>query len=418
MSSKRKGVTSPYITQMGHMKGHISVKSNAFSPTCKRLSSQDMVIDNMVAHTKKINSVKPRIDNSVPKAWTTSIKKKDQLRRQAMEKSSSPSTRPSSASQGRSVRPNQHRRGFSSAPVSPANMEQYVDEDSEVLSDMFAIGSPYQTPRSLQSLGDLPPRQRSLAPSGGQQAQMNKSFSISGRGSMYSTQMMQQTSSRQQSYDLLDTMATRFTEGGKSHTPRTLRTSAKSKLAQSKYYNPPKRKEKQANRPQDNEEDRPDPVRSANLDRSLRRQELHSRPVERRTEDHIKWVEEQAERVQHLNESFEEDTLGRVNQEETTLQNTDTYPGPIYSARLETMSYRSRSQNEKRMREEEEELRYLEFVTDVTNDVLNRGIYTNTVLKQVFEAHIDRNKDKLEEERMRQLMKQLQRDLAIPGDER
>lgn len=45
----------------------------------------------------------------------------------------------------------------------------------------------------------------------------------------------------------------------------------------------------------------------------------------------------------------------------------------------------------------EEELRYLEFVTDVTNDVLNRGIYTNTVLKQVFESHIERNKDKLDE---------------------
>lgn len=36
-------------------------------------------------------------------------------------------------------------------------------------------------------------------------------------------------------------------------------------------------------------------------------------------------------------------------------------------------------------------------MTDVTNDVLNRGIYTNTVLKQVFEAHIERNKDKLDE---------------------
>ena len=45
----------------------------------------------------------------------------------------------------------------------------------------------------------------------------------------------------------------------------------------------------------------------------------------------------------------------------------------------------------------EEELRYLEFVTDVTNDVLNRGIYTNSVLKQVFQSHVEKNKGRLDE---------------------
>lgn len=43
----------------------------------------------------------------------------------------------------------------------------------------------------------------------------------------------------------------------------------------------------------------------------------------------------------------------------------------------------------------EEELKYLEFVKDVTNDVLTRGIFTNTVLKRVFQYHVDKNKGQL-----------------------
>lgn len=45
----------------------------------------------------------------------------------------------------------------------------------------------------------------------------------------------------------------------------------------------------------------------------------------------------------------------------------------------------------------DEELLYLDFITGVTNDVLTRGIFTNRVLHNVFEEHIQKNKDKLSE---------------------
>ncbi|PIK53552.1 putative spermatogenesis-associated protein 7-like [Apostichopus japonicus] len=222
-SQKKHGKSSPYSANMGHMKGHVSVKSNAFSPTCKRLSSQDMVLDNMVAHSRKMHSVKSRIDNSVPKTWTSSTVKRDQLRRQVMQKGGKPS-RPSSAP----MRAN-HLGYSASAPTSPAKMDRYLDgdlsvEDFDMHLDINGDDIHYQTARSSPAY----PRHRS--------GQNNIS-----NGGRNSSQMLLR-SRVSQSHDLLDTMATRFTDSGKSHTPRFLKTAATSRLAQSKYYNPPKRR--------------------------------------------------------------------------------------------------------------------------------------------------------------------------------
>lgn len=317
-SEKKQGKKSPYSTKMGHMKGHVSVKSNAFSPTCKRLSSQDMVLDNMIAHTRKINSVKPRIDNSVPKTWTTSIIKKDQLRRQAMQTGNKPS-RPSSAQRN-------SRLGYSaSAPVSPAKLDQYLDgdlslEDFEILSDINGDDIHFRTPRSSPAY----PRNRSA----------NDTFTHGHKNR--NTSQMVLSARGNQSHDLLDTMATRFTEGGKSHTPRFLKTPAKSKLAQSKYYNPPKRKNRKSVNQMSTEEDEVTKPRvekekerkrtSSRLTRDFMKQE-ESESVDKRNEDHIRWVEEQAERVNHLHL----DEVAEMKEDHDRDTHKDL---PIYSARF------------------------------------------------------------------------------------
>ncbi|XP_067943007.1 uncharacterized protein [Watersipora subatra] len=61
----------------------------------------------------------------------------------------------------------------------------------------------------------------------------------------------------------------------------------------------------------------------------------------------------------------------------------------------------------------EEELSYLDFITEVTNDVLTRGIFTNRVLCNVFEEHVQKNKAKLDEDRMRSMLDNLREDLGI-----
>jgi len=61
----------------------------------------------------------------------------------------------------------------------------------------------------------------------------------------------------------------------------------------------------------------------------------------------------------------------------------------------------------------EEEQKYLKFISDVTTDILARGIFSNRVLKQVFEMHIERRKDHLDESRLCEMIEQLKEDLGI-----
>ncbi|KFV09515.1 Spermatogenesis-associated protein 7, partial [Pterocles gutturalis] len=64
----------------------------------------------------------------------------------------------------------------------------------------------------------------------------------------------------------------------------------------------------------------------------------------------------------------------------------------------------------------EEELLYLAFVKDLTNEILNLGLFSNRVLEHLFECHIEENKNRLDETKMRSFLNVLRADLGCsPG---
>ncbi|NXP44348.1 SPAT7 protein, partial [Heliornis fulica] len=60
----------------------------------------------------------------------------------------------------------------------------------------------------------------------------------------------------------------------------------------------------------------------------------------------------------------------------------------------------------------EEELLYLAFIEDVTNEILSLGLFSNRVLEQLFEYHIQENKNRLDESKMRHFLDVLKADLS------
>ncbi|NXI18824.1 SPAT7 protein, partial [Irena cyanogastra] len=64
----------------------------------------------------------------------------------------------------------------------------------------------------------------------------------------------------------------------------------------------------------------------------------------------------------------------------------------------------------------EEELLYLTFIEDVTNEILRLGLFSNRVLDQLFECHIEENKNHLDESKMRQMLEVLKLDLGCCQD--
>ncbi|NWW22289.1 SPAT7 protein, partial [Falcunculus frontatus] len=64
----------------------------------------------------------------------------------------------------------------------------------------------------------------------------------------------------------------------------------------------------------------------------------------------------------------------------------------------------------------EEELLYLTFIEDVTNEILRLGLFSNRVLDQLFECYIEENKNRLDEGKMRQMLDVLKSDLGCDQD--
>jgi len=61
----------------------------------------------------------------------------------------------------------------------------------------------------------------------------------------------------------------------------------------------------------------------------------------------------------------------------------------------------------------ENDQKYLKFIQEVTADVLARGIFSDRVLNKVFEGHIEKNRNELDEERMCEMIEQLKIDLGV-----
>ncbi|XP_022090858.1 spermatogenesis-associated protein 7-like [Acanthaster planci] len=410
----------PNSNLTGPLKGHVSLKSGPFATTCTRLSNQGLVQDQLNSHYKKLNKAKSCIDASPPKSMTLSVKKRDQMRRDAMMKSlksaSPASSRPSSRA---TPRPGSARQG---SPTRQVLDQSFTSAELNQLATGGHLSpSPYgQRAGTALSYRSQPDGQRTQS----RLSETNKSLRFRETSSPRMTEStrlrpdrLKQT--RPASGDILDKMSDNMlSRPEKLHTPRTLRTTAQSRLAQSKNYNKPKRPSKETLRQNGVAQDIEYEQTIRDYENGLLEEEGEEdfEDLPKRNPDHVRWVEDQAKRVEALRLGGLSREDGDVEIEEgQDLNLSRSYQRPFYSTG--NLSDRPPSRISKRMKDEEEELRYLEFVTDVTNDVLNRGIFTNKVLKQVFDSHILRNKDRLDEGRMRHLMAQLQEDLFIPNSE-
>uniref|UniRef100_A0A4X1SXF1 Spermatosis associated 7 n=1 Tax=Sus scrofa TaxID=9823 RepID=A0A4X1SXF1_PIG len=73
--------------------------------------------------------------------------------------------------------------------------------------------------------------------------------------------------------------------------------------------------------------------------------------------------------------------------------------------------------SERKIYSDEEELLYLSFIEDVTDEILKLGLFSNRFLERLFERHIKQNKHHLEEEKMRHLLHILKVDLGCISKE-
>ncbi|XP_065111168.1 spermatogenesis-associated protein 7 [Paramisgurnus dabryanus] len=355
-----------------------------------KLMNQYMIKDHMLSHYKKLYSAKAAVDCSVPKSMQCNVKYVDQKRREKLKKGTLSQSGRSDSQRSTRINSRASCSSKNSQPSVQDDAYHYLDHSvmsSPGISTSFhykqsvhpsqtayTSGSPADHFRSSSELQGY----RSPNPSWQQTGHLS---SVSQRG----YKSFQDPTQKTYSGDVLLKHSHRFTQE-KPFTPRTLKSDHKSTLLQYRYYTPPRRKDKDE--------------RSSSF--QMTQQEMYHRSTQSK-----QGFSPQSPQTFSVDHEWSDEESGSIR-----LHRTADFPQSSSRVSPEGM----RSPIMRKVTAEEEELMYLEFITDVTNEILAQGLYSDRVLKRLFERHIDMNKHRLDENKMRHLLDNLHNDLQNPPD--
>ncbi|XP_023783501.1 spermatogenesis-associated protein 7 isoform X3 [Cyanistes caeruleus] len=194
---------------------------------------------------------------------------------------------------------------------------------------------------------------------------------------------------RVRSGDILETHSEYFTRSQKPFTPRTLISDAKPFLSDYRFYTPAQR----------------------------RRKNHHKLRVEAQTQtDMISFPAADKTCVRKVT-SKQQKITSKAEDKRHTLDEHGRGVGCCQASILrETACCPHKSSLKRTVDTEEEELLYLTFIEDVTNEILRLGVFSNRVLDELFECYIEENKNRLNEGKMRQMLEVLKSDLGCCQD--
>ncbi|XP_054256728.1 spermatogenesis-associated protein 7 [Indicator indicator] len=395
----RCGPASPF-------KGHLSTKSNAFCiDSCQSLTSQYLIRDHMMVHFNKILSAKAAVDCSVPKSRLANIKLADQQRREKLKKKiarceekmsvGKTASRSSSRESGRLL-PSSFGKSFLKAEDKDslfpcARQAQYP---SGALSPYSEHGLVHSTPvryarKGSRNTSNASNSSISSSSTPRKCSGLSCNCSTDSFVSVSHSQKCQGSNCKVHSGDLLERHSEFFTDSRKPFTPRTLISGAKSFLSEYRYYTPARRKRKNHCKLYAEAQTQTDVISFPSSDKASEKTvKTEQQKITLKAEDRRYTVDEPERGTAALPHSF--------------LRQTSLYS--------------QQSSARRTVEAEEEELLYLPFIEDVTNEVLSLGLFSNRVLEQLFECHIQENKNHLDESKMRHLLDVLKADLGCsPG---
>ncbi|XP_069464668.1 spermatogenesis-associated protein 7-like [Ambystoma mexicanum] len=367
----------PKYSMMGPFRGHMSLKSSPFHPgsSCK-LSTQYIIQDHMATHYRRVLTAKAAVDSSAPNSLQTSIKYKDQKKKEQLiaavgnYKKEILRIRSTSPLYSRSVSPK--------SPRWPSN-----EQDSLILSetarDVLSTQEEEHMPIQKRSSRNTSPVaiardtvqsivRRSVSPSERSRRSMTvvpstarSTRSLLHMNSLRTKKPFQDPQTKTYSGDLIDKHSNWFSAVKKPFSPRTLKKSAKPWLSKYKYYSSPKKGSSN------------DHLSSRNAE------EYHYSPTET-----YRSLQEM-----YLKTYEDENYLKPMKQEEDGLQ-----PKRNYSHRSQLL-------------EKEEELKYLQFLLEVTEDIVTRGYCSSKVMNDVFREQLKSRRRDLDEVKMKKYFREL-----------
>uniref|UniRef100_A0A3P8XQH6 Spermatogenesis associated 7 n=2 Tax=Esox lucius TaxID=8010 RepID=A0A3P8XQH6_ESOLU len=365
----------------------------------------------MVSHYKKVYSAKAAIDASVPKSMLSSVKYNDQLQRERLRKDASRSERHPQS------HPEKSSRAYTRASCPSQNAHSRAGEEStyfDLGSSLISSQRLHTTFQAKQIVYQSQPNGGSRSPShflhaaseysygspDCQRQQSSRSCATTGTQGGYKA--FQDPVQKTYSGDLIQKHAHRFTQD-KPFTPRTLKSDSRSYLSRYRYYTPPRRKPAEDVGRSSLGLTRRETYQGSTQTKDCSSAEWDDPPQRHGTEH--EWLDTEDEsHALHLSAS------GRPH------KGNNSSSSDLFQSSYRVSPDGMKSPTMKRVSVEEEELLYLEFIADVTNEILSRGLFSDRILERVFERHIDKNKHRLCEDKMRHLLETLHNDMQSPAN--
>ncbi|XP_051941343.1 spermatogenesis-associated protein 7 [Hippocampus zosterae] len=368
-----------------------ALKSSPFSPHSSSRWAQALITDHMMSHYKRIYSAQSVIDTSVPKSLKQSVKYSDRMRQERLKKGGRPqSAHLLSHRNSRASCYSAHSRCSMQSEYRPYLCSRNSMHSAPGFSSSFhakEVPSPTKaTPKNHHhhhrphSAAELKFRNQEPTSHGRPAASY-----LCASSEPNFLKAFRDPVQKTYSGDLLEKHSQHFTQD-KPFTPKMLKSEKSSYLSSYRYYRAPGGAH---------------PV-----------QDLEDLKLEKRatTAQHTPELVEPPQEINKEHQLAEGDHTGTysITPKQQTNKNRDYDPFD-YSTRF---SFEGVNMSPSA---EDEELMYLEFINDVTEDILSRGSVSDRVLNRVIQRHIDMNLQRLDEAKMRHLLDILRNNLDEPS---
>lgn len=356
-------------------KGVYGLKSSVLQTTENNLVKQTIVKDHMRNHYRRLNGARSAVDSKPPKAMILGQKCRDRARKELaqlaytqnlLDQFDGGSTR--NTPRGRSIHSARGGQFVQSQPTTYRARSRST-ESARMVTRSLSMNGPMQNFRSKDSTnGDI----ANKLFGGGVLSQALTSMAALGK--------MTSSERNKSSADVLDKHPESFTQPEpEEHQPRLVKSDASSSLIKKReHYNPPRKTKVHP----------PKPVKT-------------NEEIPPKNENQDKQDEQLALREQ-LNRSLE--IRHNVEKKIKKAKATTTNP-PIRKQSDEVLKQYGLTEHER--------LQYVRFMREVTDAIIRNNLTTEPAIERLYEIHIDRNRDTLDERRLRGLLQALKEDLGV-----
>ncbi|XP_076979370.1 spermatogenesis-associated protein 7 isoform X2 [Tamandua tetradactyla] len=383
----RYGPPSPF-------KGHLSTKSNAAVDCSVPLSMSTSIKYADQQRREKLKKELAKYEKELKLAKTTMLANSKNNSKSLLNTLQKPSGEPQEKDDVL-IREVNEFPSFARSPVLSA--ERLLQLGLPKSSKVLVNGSEKKSSSSLSSVD--------YTGSGPRKPCSGTIYGKGTRNAFPNSNRFQLVISKAPSGDLLDKHSELFSNKQLPFTPRTLKTEAKSFLSQYRYYTPAKRKK-------DFTDQRIEAETQTEL--SSFKSDFETTETKSLTDSEVN--------VKQTPKCITCDTKEKITP--SPLQGPSLTWDKIKDGTLQHSSSRTVSQYSlqsslrRKIHSDEEELLYLNFIEDITDDILKLGLFSNRFLERLFERHVRQNKHHLEEEKMRHLLQVLKVDLGCTPKEK